>query len=97
MLRMTRAVAPILAAILGRTNTTRQLFRDMELGSRRFTSPAAVGSIQGEVAQALHIYLAAAEDGQLWHEIKIPLGGDPQVGQAAPAQMVAYGSGIGSV
>src|SRR5262249_4263789 len=97
ILRMTRAVAPMLAAILGRTRTTRQLFRDMGLSSRRLASAAAAGAIQGKVAQPLHIHFAAAQDGQFGHEIKIALRGDPQVGQTALAQMVAYGSGIGTV
>src|SRR5262249_37246083 len=64
-------------------------FLRWRLGPRRVTGPPAAGPFQGHLAQALHIDLAAAEHGQFGHQIKIALGRDPQVRQAAPAELIA--------
>src|SRR5262245_48402836 len=78
---MTRAVAPRLAAIFGRTRTTRQLSRDMMLGRRRLAGLAAKGTLQGHLAHALQVDLAAAEDRQIGDQVEITFGGNPQARQ----------------
>ena len=72
MFRMTRAVAPKLAAIRVRTNTTRQ-----------FSSLVFSNSLQSHFFDALKIEFSAAENRHFRNEEEIALTGQPQVGQAA--------------
>src|SRR5271156_740918 len=74
---MTRAVAPMLAAMRGRTSTTRHA-----------ASPiSSSGSFESHFLDALEVQLAAAQKRQFRDAIKIALARDPQVRQA-PAQQL---------
>src|SRR4051812_16375806 len=77
-LRMARAVAPMLAAISGRTRTTRQLLSAMAV--------SRLDNRQRHVFEPLQVQLARPERGQLGHLMEIALIGNPEIGEPLLAE-----------